>query len=343
MKFELKYVFTNISSLLPLTNVFHQNVVDLDIKALDQHIELNYHNVLNLAYMSYNVYLDESNKEWLDIDLNKTVNMSLNNDSVRAYLFSNLDNTINVVSIKGTSIYFSSTNKDEISAQSTVTKDKYNDNLFLSCCFYKQSKLFQGSCACNNVHLSQRVFMSTKNTCCQQCYKETRNLDDNYLKIMQNITQNIKNLVNFDKSLVVFTGHSLGGVVATMMGILYNKMVVTFEAPGERHYVDLIGIPYSIEQEQRIFHFGHNADTIFTGKCRGTMSLCYLGGYIIETKCHIGNVCEYDSVTKLGMKESIFTHKLKYVIDNVITKWNDTLPVCEKKPCKDCKEWIFTS
>lgn len=71
------------------------------------------------------------------------------------------------------------------------------------------------------------------------------------------------------------------------------------------------------------------------------MSLCYLGGYYIETKCHVGHVCEYDAIGELGLRESIFSHKIKYMIDNIIPKWNNTLHVGNvlNEECTDCKDW----
>ena len=42
-----------------------------------------------------------------------------------------------------------------------------------------------------------------------------------------------------------------------------------------------------------IYHFGNTADPIFTGTCTGVASTCYLTGYAMESKCHIGSTCVY--------------------------------------------------
>ena len=150
-----------------------------------------------------------------------------------------------------------------------------------------------------------------------------------------------KKYINFSKDEILFTGHSLGGMLATFMGIEYDKRVVTFESPGSKHYIELIGLDYKSKQHL-IYNFGHTADIIFTGNCNGALSLCYLGGYNMETRCHIGNTCIYDTKTLMGMKDSIFTHKIKFVIENVIEKWNNTIPSCSVDTlCQDCVGWNY--
>ena len=99
---------------------------------------------------------------------------------------------------------------------------------------------------------------------------------------------------------------------------------------------------YKSSNFDNIYNFGHNADIIFKGKCNGKLSLCYLGGYNVETKCHIGKVCEYDAINKLNISESIFTHKLKYVIENILPSWEHDFPVCKiNNECNDCEKWNY--
>ncbi|KAJ3129924.1 putative lipase atg15 [Nowakowskiella sp. JEL0407] len=42
-----------------------------------------------------------------------------------------------------------------------------------------------------------------------------------------------------------------------------------------------------------IFHFANEHDPIFFGKCNGPTSSCYYGGYVTESKCHLGRECVY--------------------------------------------------
>jgi putative lipase involved disintegration of autophagic bodies len=313
----LKMLVRNTSIFLPLSNF-----------AFDFNTTLSYNTIETLAKISYDVY---NTTKWKDIDLNKTLDISKDHDQVNAFIFSNADNTQHVIAFKGTSIYW----QRNFGIESSVYNDKYNDNLFFSCCYYEQSSIFN-----KNDCVHEEV--KEKRNCFKKCYENSTNYPLNYYNLAKDIMITASKYINIQGSDVIFTGHSLGGVLATMMGLVYNKVVVTFESPGERHYIENAGIKYTKEQEERIYHFGHNADIIFTGKCNGITSWCYLGGYIIETKCHIGNVCEYDTKNILNMKESIYTHKIEFVLDNVIQKWNETLPPCVKHSnCTDCENWAY--
>ena len=351
----LKYLITNTSILFPMQELTNDNTVlfHLETNAYSDagtSTAINYHNVLELAKMSYNVYYQPEQGKWYDVELNRTVDVSANDDTVRAYLFGNDD--YNAIVFKGTSIYWGS----KESAKDTVYNDKYNDNLFFSCCYYQQSNLFdKQDCECTatsnpdpnkcpNVYVNggqlQRVF-SGQRSCYQECYRNSTNYPLNYYRTAEIVMERASQIVDMNK-VVILSGHSLGGTLATMMGIKYDKQVVTFEAPGEAHYLKLAGIIPQSFVTDKIYHFGHTADIIFTGRCRGAFSWCYLGGYIMETKCHVGHVCSYDSRKELGISESIYTHRIRYVIENIMNHWNDTLPECIQEPeCQDCTEWFY--
>jgi lipase ATG15 len=178
--------------------------------------------------------------------------------------------------------------------------------------------------------------------CCKSCFEKSLKYKLNYFVIGKQILHDVNRLIDFNNSKVILTGHSLGGALATMLGLVFDKTAVSFESPGERNYMEKAGISYKKSAEQNIFHIGHNADIIFTGKCNGRLSWCRTGGYFINTKCHLGKVCEYDTINKLGMSESIFTHKIQFVIDSVITQWNDTIPSCKQShDCQDCAKWTY--
>lgn len=326
MKLTLKYIIANTTTYL-LTNTLSHLNINYNIK-FQQDDWNTYDTILTLANISHNVYYRDR-KNWDDIKYNNTHDISKDNETVRAYVFSNEDSTVNIIAIKGTSLRY-------LSTWSTGKNDKYNDNLYFSCCYYKELSNYK--CEEEN---STDLKIKKDSICNKNCYKESLDFEKNYYNVAKNIIEIVKQTLDFDKSLIIFTGHSLGGALSTMMGITYNKEVVTFETPGEKHYIDLSGIKYNETHINKIYHYGHNADIIFTGKCKGTLSLCYLGGYIIETKCHIGKVCEYDVKNKLNISESIFTHKIQYVIENIITKWNNTLPKCEIRECSECEEWEY--
>lgn len=326
----LRYIFTNVSTLSVsmgdspnkgfglLTSESTLGNGRFDVKG---GVEVNYDNVLSFAEMSNVMY---------STDENKTEDISRDNWSVRAYLFSNDDFSVNVIGIKGTSLAFTGGNYS--------WSDKLSDNMLFSCCFYKETNLFRDRC------VSDRTLGKT---CSESCYKDSMSWDTNYLSIARSIIETLKasDIIDFQDSQVIFTGHSLGGVVASYLGLTYDKLTVTFEAPGDHHYFQRAGILRSSSfNANKIYHFGHDADPIFKGTCHGKTSWCYLGGYIMKTKCHIGWTCEYPVQKVLGIRESIFTHRLGYVIQNVLKRdeWNKTLPPCyQKRECRDCEQWSW--
>ena len=137
---------------------------------------------------------------------------------------------------------------------------------------------------------------------------------------------NLQKQINFTTSTIIFTGHSLGGAVATYMGVFYNKTTITFQTPGEKRYADLIGLDYS-HMTDKIYHFGHDADPIFNGECGWW---CKIAGYSIETNCHIGKICKYIT----NSTSSLWKHRMTYTINNIIKKYE--LPSCYSSSCFDC-------
>ncbi|KAG2129976.1 hypothetical protein BD769DRAFT_1386989, partial [Suillus cothurnatus] len=51
---------------------------------------------------------------------------------------------------------------------------------------------------------------------------------------------------------------------------------------------------------QHITHVFHTADPIPMGVCTGVTSSCGIAGYAMETRCHLGKVIRYDTVTHLN-------------------------------------------
>lgn len=319
----LKYLLTNTTTYLinnQINNINHVN----DIYSINISDINTYENILEFANISYNIYFDSDKKNYNNIYKNKFTNISLNDNTVKAFVYTNQEDTINVIAFKGTSLHLKHISND------VGHYDKKNDNLFFSCCYYKQIKNF-------NCYSDKDC--NVNNNCKKSCYKESLDDIDNYYNIAKNI---INTWLNNNNKFFIFTGHSLGGTLASMMGLTYNTYAIAFESPGDKNYIDLIGLKYNKTQIEKIYHYGHDADIIFTGKCNGTFSLCNIGGYKIETKCHIGNVCMYDVIDKLNIKESIYTHKMDYIIKNIITQWNNTLPVCKiDEECVDCKDWNY--
>ncbi|KAG0270572.1 putative lipase atg15 [Actinomortierella ambigua] len=148
------------------------------------------------------------------------------------------------------------------------------------------------------------------------------------------------------------TGHSLGGSVASMLGITRDLPVVAFQAPGDRLYgerTQLVkpGLTPSQLAKYPVWHIGPTADPIYMGTCNGPTSTCYTAGYAMESRCHLGKVCRYDTVGELGWHQGIQHHTILAFIDVVdkwqnLTKGRETVPPCEAQgECEDCTQWEY--
>ena len=81
------------------------------------------------------------------------------------------------------------------------------------------------------------------------------------------------------------------------------------------------------------------------GTCNAATSACTLGGYAMETQCHTGKVCTYDTVADKSWRVSATRHAIRAVIKDVIEVY-DKVPECvpdstEEEPCVDCFNWKY--
>jgi lipase ATG15 len=132
------------------------------------------------------------------------------------------------------------------------------------------------------------------------------------------------------------SGHSLGGSVASLVGIRWALPTVTFEAPGERLAAIRMGLVESIPDALRLSHITHvynNLDPVAQGLCVGALSLCAQAGYAIEAKCHTSRVIMYD-LQKPGWKLALQAHRMDQVLAILEDK---ELPVPEAIPQIDCQ------
>jgi putative lipase involved disintegration of autophagic bodies len=174
--------------------------------------------------------------------------------------------------------------------------------------------------------------------------------------------------------------------VASLMAVATRSAAYTFQAPGEALFASRVGmmipgIDQVVEYGPRhggpggqsvlmgkeapdaefgaqnwpwtpkalpIYHFGHPSDPIFMGGCRGRWSLCYVAGYGMDTKCHIGYKCMYPHPVNKGTPKKgdydIKTHVMVEVIKNVLVPHD--VPDCQvvkygPDGCQDCNEWEF--
>jgi hypothetical protein len=61
------------------------------------------------------------------------------------------------------------------------------------------------------------------------------------------------------------------------------------------------------------------------GTCTGVRSFCSIGGFALESRCHLGQVILYDTVQKLKWSVDSRTHGIKVVVDKILaddSEWN---------------------
>ncbi|EPZ31821.1 alpha/beta-hydrolase [Rozella allomycis CSF55] len=233
------------------------------------------------------------------------------NKGLRGHVFISTDESFIVVSFKGTTLGLSK----------KWDSDKYQDNLMFSCCCSKVDITWKPMCPC----------VKGEKVCSLNCLKWWAHSDETYYHAAIKIVENVR--INYPSSKIWFTGHSMGGSIASLLAATYEKSAaITFNAPGEKKFAEIL----NLNPNPNVFHFGVSTDPIFNGACQGKLSPCYAAGYAMETKCHLGKVCVY---AKSG-KFDILHHQIKYFYDHFISK--NIVPKCYiESDCKDCSGWAF--
>ncbi|KAF8761867.1 Lipase (class 3) [Rhizoctonia solani] len=119
-----------------------------------------------------------------------------------------------------------------------------------------------------------------------------------------------------DESLFYGLGF-LGGSLASLMGATFGAPVVAFEAPGEKMAAQRLHLPISNDLSY-ITHVYNTADPIPAGTCTGPASICYQGGYALETRCHLGTAIVYDTLSQLHWSSNIRAHFINTIIDQLL-------------------------
>ncbi|EGC48577.1 conserved hypothetical protein [Histoplasma capsulatum var. duboisii H88] len=291
--------------------------------------------VLSLAKMTSNAYIMiPGSGEWFDVvpPFNHSDSFGWDSDGLRGHIYSDNTNSTIVVVLKGTSAAI-------FDGGGTTTNDKVNDNLFFSCCCAQGGHYFwRQVCDC----------YSSTYTCNTACVRKALRQENRYYRAALNLYSNITAM--YPQSNIWVTGHSLGGAVSSLLGMTYGLPVVTFEAVPEALPASRLGLPPppgtdpSSPQARNYtgaYHFGHTADPIYMGTCNGATSVCTLGGYAMESSCHTGQLCTYDTVEDFGWRVGIGTHRIHEVITDVIERYND-VPTCAPfTECVDCNNWKF--
>lgn len=288
--------------------------------------------VISLASMSEDAYKPgPEDPEWMDVDenYNSSVPFGWDESGIRGHVFSDEKNETIILSVKGTTVAM-------FEGNGTSGHDKDNDNLFGSCCCGQGgSYWWKQSCDC----------MTGTYTCDDKCVRQEVRKPNRYYQATVELYEEVLKI--YPDANIITTGHSLGGVLASLIGLQHGIPAVTFEAYPQALAAKRLGLPAAgdvapLRKNTGGFHFGHTADPVYMGTCNGFSSFCSIGGYAFETLCHTGKRCAYDVVKDWGWRPSTQTHRLRYAIENVYEKY-DKAATCvdEDIDCVDCLLWKF--
>ncbi|KAL1310568.1 hypothetical protein AAFC00_000847 [Neodothiora populina] len=322
--------------------------------------------VINFAKMAADAYIwMPGTGEWKDVNetnLNASLPFGWDSDGIRGHVFADEDNTTVVIGIKGTSfsryldLNFGNPheNKQDMKTTppNTVPRDLLNDNLLASCCCGQGGQYFWHqvcSCASPSAGLPY--------TCNSSCLATELSERDRYYGAAIDMYHSIS-LAFPNATDIWLTGHSLGGVVASLLGHTFGLPTLTFEAFPDALAASRLGLfvppnqgNFSSSPGTRrtrgssasppTYHFGNTADPVFMGSCNAWNSACTLGGYAMQSQCHTGRRCVYDTVSDLGWRVSIENHRILNVIDYVLEQYQKVPECVVDEECVDCYEWNF--
>lgn len=314
--------------------------------------------VLSMAIMSSNAYTAHGQNGWVDLDsYNTSISFGIGSKGMAGHVFTSTDDEIVVIAIKGTSPWL------PVGADPSWESDRFMDNFMFSCCCARVDVSWRTVCGCYAGYNSE----AQTSQCSASCLKDTMPTEDSYYNVARKIYKQVRGL--YPNSQIWFTGHSLGGALASLMGATVGAPVFAFESPGEKMYASRLGfkmLPQITNDTPDTytmaylptFHFGNIKDPLFVGQCVGKFSVCYLGGYAMESKCHMANKCMFDTVDD---KLDLQFHRIGHVITRLILP-ADGLPTCkavryptrlssdggvpltgddEEPLCVDCVDWQF--
>lgn len=288
--------------------------------------------VINFAYMSEDAYkAGHDDPEWLDVDdqYNSSIPFGWDDSGIRGHVFSDETNSTIILAVKGTTVAM-------FEGNGTSGHDKENDNLMGSCCCGQGGPyLWRKVCDCQ----------TGTYTCDQTCVKDELKKPNRYYAATLELYEEVTKL--YPDANIITAGHSLGGVLASLIGLQHGVPSVTFEAYPQALAARRLGLPTAgditpLRRNTGGYHFGHTADPVYMGTCSGSSSFCSIGGYAFETVCHTGKRCAYDVVKDKGWRQSTSTHRLRYAIDNVYKVYDEPATCIEEDVnCVDCYLWKF--
>ena len=291
--------------------------------------------VLTFARMAADAYIVEPGTgNWVDVGggFNYTEDFGWEADGLRGHIFADTKNSTVVIGLKGTSVAVFDGSEPE-------TNDKINDNLFFSCCCGQGGQyLWRQVCDC------QTSAYTCNSTCLTTALKDKNRYYWAALDLYRNVTE------LYPDADIWVAGHSLGGAVSSFLGLTYGLPVITFEAVPDALPASRLGLPtppghqVGAFQKRKMtggYHFGHTADPVYMGECNKASSSCTFGGYALQSVCHTGLRCVYDTVGDLGWRVGIGTHKIVNVIKDVLERYDTPAGCKQYENCTDCYPWEF--
>ena len=211
--------------------------------------------------------LNPDQPDWLNTSLkfNYSSSFGWDADGLRGHVFADRWNKTIIVAFKGTTID---------PREKWRANDRLNDNILFSCCCGEQRPdpyPYGPYCGCKD------DVYSCNSTCLTQEIAQADRYYGAALSVMYNITN------TFSDSNIWVTGHSLGGAMASLVGMTFGFPVVTFEAPPEQLPAKRLGL--NLPSRMAAYHFGNTADPIYMGSCTGWSSSCSIAGYAFESQC----------------------------------------------------------
>ncbi|KAK9468503.1 Alpha/Beta hydrolase protein [Lipomyces arxii] len=283
--------------------------------------------ILSFARMAASAYVrDPTAENWIDIggNWNRSKGIGWDSDGIRGHIFVEPMRAAAVIALKGTTTLISSEDSD------TYERDRINDNLLFSCCCGRSNVLQDPVCDC---------YESTY-TCSQSCLENELASEDKYYRSALAIYHYVLSL--YPEASIWVTGHSLAASLGSLIAQSTGRAAVTFCAPGEKLAASRLHLPSKFHPNSGdyIWHFGNTADPIFMGTCNGPLSPCYLAGYSMETQCHSGRECIYDTVHDKDYSMSLIYHQIESFID-IIEEYDSVAPCFESVNCLDCYLWDY--